>query len=158
MRTNTFSLVKFYSWCQTIWLVGHLWRNAGIEIVSIPVTPRHSRRYAGTRITLWTRLYVHILNLKLNFQYIFGCFQQNVFYILFLRVKFLCFMVFSSAVQRRYGVKVANWLLLMLLPSCGMFISSTAYLPSSFTMYCTMVAMAAWFDGSLQVCDQTVSL
>ena len=56
-----------------------------------------------------------------------------------------------SAVQRKYGVRISRWLLLMLIPSCGMFISSTAYLPSSFTMYCTMVAIAAWFDGSFKV-------
>jgi hypothetical protein len=38
-----------------------------------------------------------------------------------------------------------------MVSSSGMFISSTAFLPSSFSMYCTMVAVAAWLEGLHQV-------
>ena len=56
---NNFSPVKIASLMlnfSTIWLVGCSWRCAGIEIKSIPVSPRCSWRYAGASIILWTRL------------------------------------------------------------------------------------------------------
>ncbi len=42
-------------------------------------------------------------------------------------------------------------MLLFLCASCGMYISSTAFLPSSFAMYLTMVAMGAWFLRNYEV-------
>ncbi len=42
-------------------------------------------------------------------------------------------------------------MLLFLCASCGMYISSTAFLPSSFAMYLTMVATGAWFLHNYEV-------
>ena len=59
----------------------------------------------------------------------------------------------DRAVKNKYGDQIALWTFLFMATSCGMFIASTAFLPSSFTMYCTMVAMAAWFDKKEWVSD-----
>eukprot|EP01125_Pyxidicula_operculata_P000717 TRINITY_DN10668_c0_g1_i1.p1 TRINITY_DN10668_c0_g1~~TRINITY_DN10668_c0_g1_i1.p1 ORF type:complete len:577 (+),score=70.51 TRINITY_DN10668_c0_g1_i1:14-1744(+) len=48
--------------------------------------------------------------------------------------------VFYSGIKSRYSPSVANWSLVFLLFSTGNFIAGTAYLPSSFAMYCFMVA------------------
>ena len=70
--------------CQivsTIWLIVRYrwWCNAGQEIESIPVSPRHLQCYAGTSIIilLWTRLYVkcsNVANKSFNMQSLFVCF------------------------------------------------------------------------------------
>ena len=57
---------------------------------------------------------------------------------------------FYTAVYRKFGAFIANCWLLISLFAPGMYISSTAYLPSSFAMYCVMLAYAAWLDGSNQ--------
>lgn len=49
-----------------------------------------------------------------------------------------------SAVRRTFGPFASRLLLLFLVLSTGMFIASTAFLPSSFAMYCTSVLFAAW--------------
>lgn len=48
--------------------------------------------------------------------------------------------------KRICGSKVSLIMLLFLAPSNGMFIASTAFLPSSFTMYAGMIAIGAWLD------------
>lgn len=49
------------------------------------------------------------------------------------------------AVCREFGVQIGRlWFMIQLL-SAGMFISSTALLPSSFSMYATLAALAAWW-------------
>ena len=39
-------------------------------------------------------------------------------------------------------------MLLFLVCGCGMFVASSAFLPSSFSMYFTMLALGAWFMES----------
>ena len=58
---------------------------------------------------------------------------------------------YFSAIKKKFGYKVAFLTLIFLVPSNGMFIASSAFLPSSFTMYCGLVAMAAWFNGREEV-------
>ena len=48
--------------------------------------------------------------------------------------------------KRICGSKVSLIMLLFLAPCNGMFIASTAFLPSSFTMYAGMIAVGAWLD------------
>ena len=49
--------------------------------------------------------------------------------------------------QRQYRAAVANSFLLLLCVSAGMFVSSTGFLPSSFTMYALTAAAAAVLEG-----------
>ena len=52
---------------------------------------------------------------------------------------------------KQFGANTGRVTLCFLVFSTGMFISCAAYLPSSFTMYLTMVAMGAWFLGQNKV-------
>lgn len=63
----------------------------------------------------------------------------------------LCEVYFYKGVLKRFGPVVARSTLVLLLFSTGMFVSCTAYLPSSFSMYCTMVAFGGWFLGDHRV-------
>lgn len=62
-----------------------------------------------------------------------------------------CESLFYSGVRKTFGPNVARWTLVFLLLSTGMFISGTAYLPSSFSMYMTMISMAGWYFDRFEV-------
>jgi len=55
------------------------------------------------------------------------------------------------AVEQRYQTDTAQVLQLFLVISPGMFISSTAFLPSTFAMLCYTVMIAAWMSGHLVI-------
>ena len=61
-------------------------------------------------------------------------------------------VVVIRAVLQKFGSRIAKWMLLFLVFGCGMFVSSSAFLPSTFSMYCTLVALGAWFTDSHGVC------
>ena len=60
-------------------------------------------------------------------------------------------IVYHRAVLAKFGPQVARWTLFFLITSCGMYISSTAFLPTSFAMYLGMLALGAWFEGAYEV-------
>ncbi|PIK57716.1 putative alpha-1,2-mannosyltransferase ALG9 [Apostichopus japonicus] len=62
-----------------------------------------------------------------------------------------CEALFYSGVRKTFGPNVARWTLVFLLFSTGMFISGTAYLPSSFSMYMTMISMAGWYFDRCEI-------
>ncbi|XP_058302502.1 alpha-1,2-mannosyltransferase ALG9 isoform X3 [Hylobates moloch] len=49
------------------------------------------------------------------------------------------------AVCKKFGLHVSRMMLAFLVLSTGMFCSSSAFLPSSFCMYTTLVAMTGWY-------------
>lgn len=52
----------------------------------------------------------------------------------------------SRATCKEFGVHIGRLVLMFQLFSAGMFISSTALLPSSWAMYATSAACAAWWQ------------
>lgn len=70
---------------------------------------------------------------------------------LFALVCAWCELYFYKAVCREFGVAIGRLTLAFLLLSAGMFISSTAFLPSTFSMYMTLLSMAAWFQRKYEV-------
>jgi len=58
----------------------------------------------------------------------------------------LCETRLFSAVYQSMGSRIAILLLIIMVSSSGMFHASVAYLPSSFSMYTTMLGMAAFLD------------
>uniref|UniRef100_A0A3Q3E8Q8 Mannosyltransferase n=1 Tax=Hippocampus comes TaxID=109280 RepID=A0A3Q3E8Q8_HIPCM len=60
-----------------------------------------------------------------------------------------CELYFYKAVCKKFGLHVGRLMLAFLVLSTGMFCSSAAFLPSSFCMYTTMVAMTGWFQDSM---------
>ncbi|XP_041357490.1 alpha-1,2-mannosyltransferase ALG9-like isoform X2 [Gigantopelta aegis] len=59
----------------------------------------------------------------------------------------VCEAYFYKGICRQFGNNVGRLTICFLLFSTGMFISCTAFLPSSFSMYMTMLAMGAWYLG-----------
>jgi alpha-1,2-mannosyltransferase len=51
-----------------------------------------------------------------------------------------------SAVCHQFGTNAGRLVFCMLLTSAGLFISTTAFLPSSFALYMTMLSFGAWFS------------
>ena len=77
-----------------------------------------------------------------------------VFYMLRMSLGIFCAVSedqFYSSIYKRFGSFIANCWLLITLFAPGMFISSSAYLPSSFAMYSVTIAYAAWLNGSDQM-------
>ncbi|XP_050777978.1 alpha-1,2-mannosyltransferase ALG9-like isoform X3 [Gopherus flavomarginatus] len=71
-----------------------------------------------------------------------------VFYFLRCLLAFLsciCELYFYKAVCKRFGLHVSRLMLAFLVLSTGMFCSAAAFLPSSFCMYTTVVAMTGWY-------------
>ncbi|XP_012987966.1 alpha-1,2-mannosyltransferase ALG9 isoform X1 [Esox lucius] len=60
----------------------------------------------------------------------------------------VCELYFYKAVCKKFGLHVGRLMLAFLVLSSGMFCSSAAFLPSSFCMYSTMVAMTGWFQDT----------
>ncbi|XP_045153677.1 alpha-1,2-mannosyltransferase ALG9 [Echinops telfairi] len=71
-----------------------------------------------------------------------------VFYFLRCLLAFvscICELYFYKAVCKKFGLHVGRMMLAFLVLSTGMFCSSSAFLPSSFCMYTTLVAMTGWY-------------
>ncbi|XP_044852812.1 alpha-1,2-mannosyltransferase ALG9 isoform X3 [Mauremys mutica] len=71
-----------------------------------------------------------------------------VFYFLRCLLAFLsciCELYFYKAVCKKFGLHVSRLMLAFLVLSTGMFCSAAAFLPSSFCMYTTVVAMTGWY-------------
>ncbi|XP_046667840.1 alpha-1,2-mannosyltransferase ALG9 isoform X1 [Homalodisca vitripennis] len=63
----------------------------------------------------------------------------------------LCEVYFYKSVCREFGIHVARVVLVALLFNAGMFISSTAFLPSSFSMYMTLLSLGAWYQRKYEL-------
>lgn len=71
-----------------------------------------------------------------------------VFYFLRCLLAFVscvCELYFYKAVCKKFGLHVSRMMLAFLVLSTGMFCSSSAFLPSSFCMYTTLIAMTGWY-------------
>ena len=54
-------------------------------------------------------------------------------------------MYFYRGVLCEFGANVGRLCLALLVFSAGMFVSSTAFLPSTTSMYLTLLSIGAWF-------------
>ncbi|XP_075236016.1 alpha-1,2-mannosyltransferase Alg9 [Lycorma delicatula] len=113
-------------------------------------TWEYSPQYA---LRSYTYLLLHIIPAWIYNQIL----QPNrilIFY--FLRcllglVSALCEVYFYKCVCREFGIHVGRVVLAFMLFSAGMFISCTAFLPSSFSMYMTLISMGAWFQRKYEL-------
>ncbi|XP_064490678.1 alpha-1,2-mannosyltransferase ALG9-like isoform X2 [Pseudopipra pipra] len=77
-----------------------------------------------------------------------------IFYFLRCFLAFLsciCELYFYKAVCKKFGLHVSRLMLAFLVLSTGMFCASAAFLPSSFCMYTTVVAMTGWYMDKTSV-------
>ncbi|XP_069732675.1 alpha-1,2-mannosyltransferase ALG9 isoform X4 [Phaenicophaeus curvirostris] len=77
-----------------------------------------------------------------------------IFYFLRCFLAFLscvCELYFYKAVCKKFGLHVGRLMLAFLVLSTGMFCASAAFLPSSFCMYTTVIAMTGWYMDKTSV-------
>ena len=75
--------------------------------------------------------------------------KTQLFYLLRLCLATLSIFVefyFISTVRRKFSVSLSRTLTIVLAGNTGMFISTTAFLPSSFAIYFVTLAYAAWWN------------
>ncbi|GFT42058.1 alpha-1,2-mannosyltransferase ALG9 [Nephila pilipes] len=113
-------------------------------------TWEYSPQYA---IRSYAYLWLHAIP-----SYIYSTFLQSnkilVFYFLRCSLAFCCALsevYFFRAVCQHFGPNVGRLLLTFLTLSSGMFIASTSFLPSTFSMYVSTIALAAWFQQKYEV-------
>ena len=91
-------------------------------------------------------------------------FNPNRMYILYLvrcllaLVSSLCEVYFYQSVAKEVGVNVGRLTLAFLVLSAGMFISSTAFLPSTTSMFLVMLSHGAWFNQSYALAIFTTAI
>ncbi|XP_043936934.1 alpha-1,2-mannosyltransferase ALG9 isoform X2 [Protopterus annectens] len=77
-----------------------------------------------------------------------------VFYFLRCLLAFVscvCELYFYKTVCKKFGLHVGRLMLSFLVLSPGMFCAAAAYLPSSFCMYTTVIAVTGWFQEHVAV-------
>nr|XP_034995072.1 alpha-1,2-mannosyltransferase ALG9 isoform X3 [Zootoca vivipara] len=77
-----------------------------------------------------------------------------IFYFLRCLLAFLscvCELYFYKAVCKKFGLHVSRLMLAFLVLSTGMFCSAAAFLPSSFCMYSTVIAMTGWYMDKISL-------
>ncbi|XP_067669041.1 alpha-1,2-mannosyltransferase ALG9-like [Haliotis asinina] len=92
-------------------------------------------------------IWLHALPIKLYKKFL-DTNKIVLFYLLRCILGFVCALCetyFYKGVCKHYGANTGRLTLWFLLFSAGMFISCSSYLPSSFSMYLTMLAMGTWF-------------
>ncbi|XP_063235032.1 alpha-1,2-mannosyltransferase ALG9 [Bacillus rossius redtenbacheri] len=62
-----------------------------------------------------------------------------------------CEVYFYKSVCREFGVHIGRLMLAFMVFSAGMFISSTAFLPSTFSMYMCLLSMGAWYQRKYEL-------
>ncbi|KAK7090377.1 alpha-1,2-mannosyltransferase ALG9-like isoform X2 [Littorina saxatilis] len=104
-------------------------------------------------IRSYAYILLHVLPLKI-FQTLVTDNKILVFYLLRCVLGIACAgceVYLYKTVNQHVGSNIARLMLWFQLLSTGMFISCTAFLPSSFSMYLTMLAVAGWVSGNNKV-------
>ena len=60
-------------------------------------------------------------------------------------------MYFYRGVLCEFGANVGRLCLALLVSSAGMFVASSAFLPSTTSMYLALLSMGAWFHQQYQL-------
>ncbi|KAI0207456.1 Alpha-1,2-mannosyltransferase ALG9 [Lamellibrachia satsuma] len=98
---------------------------------------------------LW--LYILPLQLYTNFAQVNRVLQ---FYFLRCFLSFfcaICEVTLYKAVTRHFGANTGRLMLCLLIFGSGMYVASTAFIPSSFAMYMVTLAVAGWFTNQLSL-------
>ncbi|KAI0718861.1 glycosyltransferase family 22 protein [Cerioporus squamosus] len=113
----------------------YLWKGYGFQ--TWETSPEYS-------IRSWAYILLHYLPVKITATFI-GPEKRPAFFAvrMFLAViSTLCEVTFYRAVVERINYRVGRYLFFMLFCNAGMWIASSAFLPSSFAMYANTLAMA----------------
>ncbi|XP_043284847.1 alpha-1,2-mannosyltransferase ALG9 [Venturia canescens] len=120
-------------------------------------TWEYSPEYA---LRSYTYLLVHMVPAQLYY-YILEPNPVHVFYFVRCLLSIGCALAevyFYLNVCREFGVHIARLTFVFLITSSGMFISSAAFLPSSFSMYWSTAAIAAWYARKYELAIFTTAI
>lgn len=110
-------------------------------------TWEYSPTYA---IRSYAYLYLHLIPAQL-LKELFKANKITVFYYIRFILSIICAACetyFYKSLMTQFNNHVARLYFVFAALSTGMFISASAYLPSSFAMYCCLIAFAGWFNGN----------
>lgn len=119
-------------------------------------TWEYSPAYA---IRSWAYIKLHSIVTWAQFSF-FSSNKLLVFYFVRTVLALCCSLsevCFYRGVALRFGNNVARMLLVFLVFGSGMFVSSTAFLPSSFCMYMTCLCFGFWMQGNLNLAVLSVA-
>lgn len=88
-------------------------------------------------------------------------YKRLVFYsirILLAIICSFCEFYFYRGVNKQFGSNIGRLTLIQLILAVGMYISSTAFLPSTFSMYMTLLMYGSWFQQHIKTCLFTMAL
>ncbi|KAJ8683636.1 hypothetical protein QAD02_019428 [Eretmocerus hayati] len=108
----------------------------------------------------YTYLLIHMVPAQL-YSYLLEPNPIHVFYYVRCLLSVGCALsevYFYKNVCREFGVHIGRLTLAFLILSTGMFISSAAFLPSSFSMYLSTTAIAAWYSRKYEVAIFTTAI
>ncbi|XP_034937310.1 alpha-1,2-mannosyltransferase ALG9 [Chelonus insularis] len=120
-------------------------------------TWEYSPEYA---LRSYTFLLINMVPVKL-YTYIFDPNPILVFYFVRFLLCVCCALsevVFYQGVCKEFGVHVGRLTLAFLITSSGMFISSVAYLPSSYSMYLSTISIAVWYSRKYELAIFTTAI
>ncbi|XP_068086468.1 alpha-1,2-mannosyltransferase ALG9 [Anabrus simplex] len=69
-----------------------------------------------------------------------------------------CEVFFYKSICREFGVQVGRIALVFLVFSAGMFVASTAFVPSTFSMYMAMLALGGWYQRKYELAVFTTAM
>lgn len=108
----------------------------------------------------YTYLLIHMLPAKL-YCYVFEPNPVFVFYFVRCLLSVGCALselYFYQNVCKEFGIHIARLTYVFLITSSGMFISSSAFLPSSFAMCFSTVSIAAWYGRKYEIAIFTTAI
>lgn len=73
-------------------------------------------------------------------------------------VSSLCETYFVSGIRNKFNRNVAAISVLFMVPSTGLLVASTSFLPSTFSMYCVLVILGAWMHGRESICGLAMAI
>lgn len=88
-------------------------------------------------------------------------YKRLVFYsirILLAIICSFCETYFYRGVNKQFGTNTGRLTLILLILAVGMYVSSTAFLPSTFSMYMTLLIYGSWFQQHVKTCLFAVAL
>ncbi|KZC13529.1 PREDICTED: alpha-1,2-mannosyltransferase ALG9 [Dufourea novaeangliae] len=113
-------------------------------------TWEYSPQYA---LRSYVYLLIHMVPAKL-YHYLLEPNPALVFYFVRCLLSVGCALsevYFYKNVCREFGIHIGRLTLVFLIVSSGMYIASAAFLPSSFSMYLSTVAIAAWYGRQYEL-------
>lgn len=150
-------LSAFYSYISDCDETFNYWEPLHMLIYSDGLqTWEYSPQYA-------IRSYSYLMTLAVPGSFIsyFDLKPVNVFYslrVILAIYSSLCETYFVGGVEKKFNRQIAAVTMILMLPSTGLMVASTSFLPSSFSMYCVLLFFGAWMREDEATCGVAMAI